>query len=90
MSFLLTTAYFSEAQKADIIIINGKVSTLDSAKAEAEAVAITANKIVTTGTNTQVLKLKGKADKDRRCKRQQGDPRLVRQPPSCDPRRSVF
>ena len=63
MFFLLTATYYSEAQKADIIIINGRISTLDSANTEVDAVAITANKIVRTGTNTQALKLKGKETK---------------------------
>lgn len=47
-------------QKADIIIINGKITTLDEQDTEVEAVAITANKIVATGSNKQMLKLKGK------------------------------
>ncbi|HKZ65370.1 MAG TPA: hypothetical protein VJ111_03390, partial [Chitinophagaceae bacterium] len=49
--------------KADIIIINGKITTLDDNNAEAEAVAITGNKITLTGTNAQALKLKGKQTK---------------------------
>jgi predicted amidohydrolase YtcJ len=47
-------------QKADIIIINGKVTTLDDSKPEVQAVAIAANKILFTGTNEQVLKFKTK------------------------------
>jgi predicted amidohydrolase YtcJ len=54
----------SQAQKkADLIIINGKITTLDDNNAEAEAVAITRNKITLTGTNAQALKLKGKQTK---------------------------
>lgn len=49
--------------KADIIIINGKITTLDDNAAEAEAVAITGNKITFTGTNALALKLKGKQTK---------------------------
>jgi predicted amidohydrolase YtcJ len=48
------------AQKADIIILNGKVTTLDDANSEVQAVAIRGNIIVMTGTNEQVLALKGK------------------------------
>ena len=40
---LIGSALF--AQKADIIIINGKVTTLDDRNSEAQAVAITANKV---------------------------------------------
>ena len=58
---LFASAMF--AQKADIIIINGKITTLDDRNTEAQAVAITANKITLTGTNEQVLKLKGKQTK---------------------------
>ncbi|WP_207513753.1 amidohydrolase [Longitalea luteola] len=49
--------------KADIIIINGKITTLDPARPEAEAVAITTNRIAATGTNTEILKWKGKTTK---------------------------
>lgn len=49
--------------KADIIIINGKVSTLDDRNAVTQAVAITGNKIALTGTNEQVLKLKSRLTK---------------------------
>lgn len=44
--------------KADIIIFNGKVTTLDDTQPEVQAVAIKANKIVFTGTSSQALKLK--------------------------------
>jgi len=45
---------------ADILIINAKIATLDDDNTEANAVAITANKITLTGSNEQVLKLKTK------------------------------
>lgn len=61
--FLLIATDNVRAQKADIIIINGKIATLDSANTEAQSVAIVANKIVLTGTNTLVLKQKGKQTK---------------------------
>ncbi len=45
--------------KADLIITNGKITTGDGSQ-ETEAVAIAGNKILFTGTNQQVLKLKAK------------------------------
>lgn len=48
----------ANAQQADIIITNGKISTMDAEKPEVQAVAISKNKIVLTGTNADVLKLK--------------------------------
>ena len=48
---------------ADVIITNGKITTLDDSNSEVEAVAITGNKITATGTNQQILKLKGKKTK---------------------------
>ncbi|MCB0517829.1 MAG: amidohydrolase [Lewinellaceae bacterium] len=44
--------------KADIIIINGKMTTLDDDNINAEAVAIAGNKILSLGNNMQVLKFK--------------------------------
>lgn len=41
---------------AEIILINGKITTLDDGNPQAEAVAIAGNKIVTVGSNAQVLK----------------------------------
>lgn len=61
LSFLLTGVVF--AQKADIIVINGKITTLDDKNPEVQAVAISGNKIVQTGTNIQILKLKTKQTK---------------------------
>jgi len=61
LSFLLTGVIF--AQKADIIVINGKITTLDDKNPEVQAVAISGNKIVQTGTNIQILKLKTKQTK---------------------------
>lgn len=59
--FLSVLNSLSLAQsKADIIIINAKITTLDDDNTEANAVAITANKITLTGSNEQVLKLKTK------------------------------
>lgn len=46
------------AQKADMIITNGKITTMDDKNPEVQAVAIKDHKILQTGTNTQILKLK--------------------------------
>jgi predicted amidohydrolase YtcJ len=46
-----------EAQQADIIILNGKITTLNQKQPEVQAVAISGNKIVLTGSNTEVLAL---------------------------------
>lgn len=62
--FCLLFINSSQAQKkADLIIINGKITTLDDNNAEVQAVAIAGNKIIVTGTNDEVVKLKGKQTK---------------------------
>jgi predicted amidohydrolase YtcJ len=61
LSLLLTGGVF--AQKVDIIVINGRITTLDDKNPEVQALAISGNKIVQTGTNTQILKLKTKQTK---------------------------
>lgn len=63
LSTFLLAVSLVQAQKADIIITNGKVSTLDSKNSEVQAVAISGNKILKTGTNAQILKLKGSQTK---------------------------
>lgn len=52
-----------QAQQADIIITNGKISTLDVTNTEVQAVAISDNKILQIGTNVEILKLKKKKTK---------------------------
>jgi predicted amidohydrolase YtcJ len=61
VAVLLGTSVY--AQKVDIIITNGRVSTLDDDNSEVQAVAISGSKILQTGTNTQILKLKGSKTK---------------------------
>ncbi|ESU18969.1 Amidohydrolase 3 [Flavobacterium cauense R2A-7] len=63
VSLSLLFAGVSFAQKADVIVINGKVTTLDDKNPEVQAVAISGNKITQVGTNAQVLKLKSKQTK---------------------------
>jgi predicted amidohydrolase YtcJ len=45
--------------KADIIVVNGKITTLDSSLPAASAVAIAGNKIISVGNDKEMLKLKG-------------------------------
>ncbi|MFD2966558.1 amidohydrolase [Sphingobacterium bambusae] len=56
---LFTVSLVTQAQQADIIITNGKISTLDDQNPEVQAVAISGNKILQTGSNKQMLLLKG-------------------------------
>ncbi|WP_419868459.1 amidohydrolase [Chryseobacterium sp. CT-SW4] len=58
LSLLLSGGSVLYAQKADLIVTNGKITTLDGKNAEVQAVAISGNKILQTGTNAQILKLK--------------------------------
>lgn len=60
-SILIASLFMSSfgfAQKADVIITNGKITTLDSKNPEAQAVAISGNKIIKAGSNSDILKLK--------------------------------
>lgn len=57
----LHVAIFASAQKADIIIVNGRVITLDDANPYAEAIAISGNHILGVGTVQQINKYKTKA-----------------------------
>lgn len=61
--FMLFITTMANAQKVDMLIINGKITTLDDNDAEVEAVAIASNKILLAGTNQEILKLKGKNTK---------------------------
>lgn len=49
-----------KAQTPDIIVFNAKVHTLDNSNTINEAIAVANGKIIKTGTDKQVLKLKGK------------------------------
>lgn len=51
------------AQQADLIVTNGKITTMDNKNPEVQAVAIKDHKIFQTGTNAQILKLKGNGTK---------------------------
>lgn len=56
---LVVSTDLCSAQKADMVIINGKISTMDDKNPEVQAVAVKDNKIFLTGTSTEILKLKG-------------------------------
>jgi predicted amidohydrolase YtcJ len=58
LTVLLTTTIQAQPERADIIVINGKISTLDDSNTEVSAVAITGNKIIATGSKVEILKLK--------------------------------
>jgi predicted amidohydrolase YtcJ len=59
IAFLLMASVHSYSQsKADVIIINGRVTTLDENLLHAEAVAISDNRILAVGTNAEMMKLK--------------------------------
>ncbi len=62
-TILLSIAAFTpvSAQKiaADLVIINANMQTMDDAKPNAEAVAVTGNRIVAVGTNAEIKKLSG-------------------------------
>ena len=63
-SIFLSVTNISQAQQGtDIIIINGKISTLDENNTVTEAVAIAGSKILATGSNRQMLNLKTKQTK---------------------------
>ena len=59
--FSLVFSGFSSAQNltADVIVINAKVQTMDEKRAQAEAIAITGNKIAAVGTTAEIRKLAG-------------------------------
>jgi len=63
LSLSIFTSSTVLAQKADIILTNGRISTLDDGNTEVQAVAIAGSKILQTGTNAQILKLKSKNTK---------------------------
>jgi predicted amidohydrolase YtcJ len=65
--FLFVTFLFSpaSAQKpaADLIVVNAKVRTMDSAKPTAEALAVVGNKIVAVGSTQEIRALAGASTK---------------------------
>lgn len=50
---------FAQNTTADLIVINGKIRTMDTARPNTEAFAVMGNKIVAVGTNAEIQKLAG-------------------------------
>ncbi|WP_205945023.1 amidohydrolase family protein [Pedobacter psychrodurus] len=63
LGFCLSMSISLYAQKADIIIENGKISSLDGKNTTFQAVAIQGNRIIGTGTDLQISKFKSKQTK---------------------------
>lgn len=63
ISLLVLTSGLLKAQKADLVIINAKVATLDESKATSEAVAIAGNKILAVGDNKTIQKFRSSKTK---------------------------
>ena len=49
----------ADAPKADLVLLNGKVWTVDKKRAETEAVAVWRDRILAVGTTDEVKKLVG-------------------------------
>ncbi|QNA45898.1 amidohydrolase [Lacibacter sediminis] len=62
-SCIISKVNFAQGAKADIIIVNGRIATLDANNSFAEALAIYGNKILSIGANHEILKLKNKQTK---------------------------
>jgi predicted amidohydrolase YtcJ len=60
---LATRSAGAQTQTATLAILNGHVVTVDSAKPEAEAVAIAGDRILVVGTNAEVQRVVGAATK---------------------------
>lgn len=58
LSFIAMNA--TGQQMADLIIVNGKVHTMDRSGQIVQAVAIASKKILAAGSQTQIMKTKGK------------------------------
>jgi predicted amidohydrolase YtcJ len=54
LGLLVPAAVISQRLTVDLIIVNANVHTLDSAKPQAEAVAVMGNKIVAVGSNAEI------------------------------------
>lgn len=54
MTFMIMTTTFAQKEKADLVIINGKVLTIDKNKPLAEAIAIKGENIIAVGTFSEI------------------------------------
>ncbi len=59
LSAVFSLSAFGQQVTVDLILLNGKVFTVDSAKPSAEAIAIRGERIVAVGTNDEIKKLAG-------------------------------
>lgn len=59
LSALLSLSASGQQAQADLILLNGKVFTADSAKPSAEAVAIRGERIIAVGTSAEIAELAG-------------------------------
>jgi predicted amidohydrolase YtcJ len=62
-TFLFLSAFSAFAQKADLILINGKVWTAESAEKTVAAVAIKGEKIIEAGTDRAIARFRGPTTK---------------------------
>lgn len=63
LTILLIGCFGCSQQSADLVIVNGKVVTVDDNQPEAEAVAIKGDKILKVGTNDEIKKLANSSTK---------------------------
>ncbi len=61
---------------ADLVLRNGKIVTLDPAKPQVEAIAITGGKIVAVGSNAEMGREIQPVDESHRFERAAGDSRV--------------
>ena len=57
-AFTVISQQAAMAATADIIVTNGKITTLDAKAPEVQAIAIQGNKILKVGSDKDILKLK--------------------------------
>ncbi len=61
MALLLSVAIPAAGQKADLILVNGKIYTVDDQLPQAEALAVAGDRILAVGTRAEVEKYRGPA-----------------------------
>jgi predicted amidohydrolase YtcJ len=59
LSALISLSAFGQQSSADLVLLNGKIFTADSAKPFVEAVAIRGERIIAVGTSAEIEKLVG-------------------------------
>lgn len=59
MLFLVSSALFAQTDTADMILVNGKVWTVDKPRPLAQAVAVKGGRILAVGSNDEIRRLKG-------------------------------